>query len=838
MRPTRRTLLFVSRRAALCACGGAGGRHTEDFNFGWRFALGDDASYADADFDDGAWRELRLPHDWAVEGDFSKDNPSTPGGGALPGGVGWYRKEFATPAGVAAGRRLCVEFDGVFMNSTVYVNGTPLGTRPYGYSSFTYDLTPWLAPAGGRNVIAVRCDNADQPNSRWYAGCGIYRNVRLVEVAPLHVAYNGVFVSTPEVSADEALVRVETTVVNDGADDVADARLVCRVADSSGRVVVSAVEPFCVQAGDTAVVVAALRVAGPELWDTENPCLYTLLSSVGRDGEPCDEVATRFGIRTFGFSADEGFSLNGRRMKLRGVCMHHDMGALGSAVHRRAVERQLQILQDMGCNAVRTAHNPPAPELLDLCDSMGILVMDEAMDMWRRRKTQYDYSRFFDEWHVRDVEDFVRRDRNHPSIVMWSVGNEILEQWNAADDDPGSLSAEQANLLMNFLSDMPQSAAEGVNPSMILTHHMVSLVKALDPTRPVTAGCNELRPSNNLLRSGALDIYGFNYHTSLYDDARGWYPDKPLLGSETVSSVQSRGVYLHPSSEPAPLPSDWRVIYDTPHHQCSAYDNSCVSWGDRHEESWIAVRDRDWMAGTFVWTGFDYLGEPTPYSWPSRSSYFGIVDLCGFPKDVYYMYRSEWTDSTTLHLFPHWNWTPGEPIDVWAYYNNADEVELRLNGRSLGRRSKSRDCLHCIWEGVPFEAGEIEAVSYAGGCEVARAVRRTAGAAASLRLTADRDRIAADGYDLSFVTVEAVDDAGNAVPVARDMLRFSVTGAGELVGVDNGDAADTLSLKGSRKALFSGRALAVVRSQRGRKGEAVLHVDGVGDGAEVVIRTE
>ena len=834
----RRILFFVVLLGIFCACGAADGRRTEDFNFDWRFALSDDASYAAVDFDDSAWRQLHLPHDWAVEGDFSKDNPSTPGGGALPGGVGWYRKEFATPKGVAAGRRLYVEFDGVFMNSTVYINGTPLGTRPYGYSSFSYDLTPHLAPSGHRNVIAVRCDNADQPNSRWYAGCGIYRNVRIVEFAPLHAAYNGIYVSTPEVSADEALVQVETTVANDGTVAFVDARLESRILDAAGRCVASVSEPLSAQAGDTVVVVSTLQVGNPELWDTEHPVLYTLQSRIWCDGRLLDDLATRFGIRTFAFSADEGFSLNGRRMKLRGVCMHHDLGVLGSAMHRRAAERQLQILQAMGCNAIRTSHNPPAPEILDLCDSMGFLVMDEALDMWRRRKTQYDYSRFFDEWHVRDVEDFVRRDRNHPSIVMWSVGNEILEQWNASDDDPGNLSAEQANLLMNFLSDLPQATAEGVNPSMLLTHHMVSLVKKLDPTRPVTAGCNEVRPSNNLLRSGALDIYGFNYHTSLYDAARKWYPGKPLLGSETVSSVQSRGVYLHPSSEPAPLPTDWRTVYETPHHQCSAYDNSCVSWGDRHEDSWIAVRDRDWMAGTFIWTGFDYLGEPTPYSWPSRSSYFGIVDLCGFPKDIYYMYRSEWTDSTTLHLFPHWNWMPGEKIDVWAYYNNADEVELRLNGRSLGRRSKSADRLHCIWEGVPFEAGEIEAVSYAGGREVARAVRRTAGRPEALRLTPDRNRLTADGYDLSFITIEVVDAEGNVVPVARDMLHFSVTGAGELVGVDNGNAADTLSLKGSRKALFSGRALAVVRSLRGRKGRAVLHVDGVGERAEVSIIAE
>lgn len=821
----------------MCSCARDEGRTVSDFNFDWRFMLGDDAAFAAADYDDGDWRELHLPHDWSIEGEFSKDNPSTPGGGALPGGIGWYRKEFATPEGIGEGRHLFVEFDGVFMNSTVYVNGKALGTRPYGYSSFTYDITPCLAPVGERNVIAVRCDNAEQPNSRWYAGCGIYRNVRVIETAPLHVAYSGTYVTTPQVSSSEACVCVETTIVNNG-EAVEEARLESRILDSKGRRVAVASEPFTADAGDTVTVRMSLRVANPELWDTERPYMYDMRSRITVGGKTVDTYRTPFGIRTFAFSADDGFTLNGRHMKIKGVCMHHDMGALGTAVHRRALERQLQILQDMGCNAIRTSHNPPAPELLALCDSMGFLVMDEAMDMWRRRKTQYDYSRFFDEWHVRDVEDFVRRDRNHPSIVMWSVGNEILEQWNSSEDDLGNLAAEQANLLMNFLSRLPQDVADENNPNMLLTHHMVDIVKRIDPTRPVTAGCNEVRPSNNLLRSGALDIYGFNYHTSLYDSTRIWYGNKPLIGSETVSSVHSRGVYFQPSTEPAPLPTDWRVVYDTPHHQCTAYDNSRVAWGDGHEESWIAIRDRDYMAGTFVWTGFDYLGEPTPYSWTSRSSYFGIVDLSGFPKDIYYMYRSEWTDRTTLHLFPHWNWSEGEEIDVWAYYNNADEVELLLNGRSLGRRSKNAGCLHCIWEKVPFEAGTLCAVSYKDGAEVARAVRSTSGEAVGVRLTPDRREIAADGYDLSFVTVEAVDAEGREVPTACDMLQFSVSGAGELVGVDNGNAADTLSLKGTRKALFSGKALAIVRSKRGEKGSAVLHVEGQGYEAETMITTK
>ena len=800
-------------------------RTVEDFNFDWRFTLGDDPAFATEEYDDSEWRRLHLPHDWSIEGEFSADNPSTPAGGALPGGIGWYRKLFTTPD--IEGKIVSIEFDGIFMNSTVYVNGHEVGYRPYGYSSLSYDITPYLKPEGNRNLIAVRCDNYDQPNSRWYGGCGIYRNVRLVVTSNTFVEYCGTYVTTTDNDVNC------TVTLNNKSNDNRTVALVNAIFDADGKMVAIDEQQVEVKAGETIDTQATMTVDSPELWDIDNPYLYKLTTVVKLDGKVIDEYTTPFGFRSFEFRADTGFWLNGRNLKLKGVCMHHDMGALGTAVHHRALERQLEILRSFGVNAIRTSHNPPAPELLDLCDQMGFLVMDEAFDMWRRAKTKFDYARFFDEWHEKDLVDFIKRDRNHPSIVIWSVGNEILEQWDSDEQNSlDDLPTEQRNLLMNFMAENAsgETTDADINPNVLLTRHIVSTLKSYDATRPVTAGCNETRPSNNLLRSGALDIVGFNYHEQDYDSVKVWYPNLPFIGSETASSLNSRGFYLHPSSEVHVVPERWDLPYDTDHHQCSAYDNSRAPWATLHEEAWIVVRDRDYCAGTFVWTGFDYIGEPTPYSWPSRSSYFGIVDLCGFPKDCYYMYRSEWTDEPTLHLFPHWNWAEGDKIDLWAYYNTADEVELLVNGRSLGRSKKSATRLHALWEGVEFEAGEITAIGYKDGKEIMRHTRKTAGEPASLTLTADRDVIAADGYDLSYITIDCVDSEGNFMPTAMNQLYFEVTGAGELVGVDNGNAAGSESLKGDKMKLFNGKALAIVRSLCNKGGNITLTVKGEGLG--------
>lgn len=790
----RRTALLLALAALLAVSCGRQVRVTEDFNFDWTFSLGDDAAWAQPGFDDSSWRQLHLPHDWSVEGEFSADNPSTPGGGALPGGIGWYRKHFPTPAGTDRGRKCFVEFDGVFMNSTVYVNGKAAGTRPYGYSSFRYDITGMLNEgAGADNVIAVRCDNAEQPNSRWYAGCGIYRNVRLVTTGASYVDYNGIFVTTPEVSAEKARVHIDAEVAGASVKDVS-----FRIIDQEGRKVASA---KAAPAGE-GLWSADIDIASPVLWDikenyntrTRETYLYTVQTTVKDESGVSDAHSQRFGIRTLGWDKDKGFMLNGRYVKLLGVCLHHDMGCLGTAVHRRALERELGILKDMGCNAIRTSHNPPAPELLELADEMGFLVMDEAMDMWRRPKTRYDYSRFFDEWHVADVQDFVKRDRNHPSVIMWSIGNEIPEQ--------------------------------GGNPeaNQELSRHMAALIRDLDDTRAITAGCNDTGASNNIILSGALDVYGFNYHTWDYDILRERYPDTPLLGSETASSLNSRGFYPQPSTDVQRQPREWWLTHDSEHHQCTSYDALCAPWADLHEHAWVSVRDRDWMAGCFVWTGFDYLGEPTPYGWPSRSSYFGIVDLAGFPKDIYYMYQAEWSDNTVAHLFPHWNWEEGDTVDLWCYYNHADAVDLYINGVRYGSSAKKGEELRAQWLNVPFTPGKIEAVSSLGSMEVARHTIYTTGAPVGLKLTPDRPVIAADGYDLCYVTVEAVDKDGRVVPDATLPLEFSVAGQGELIGIDNGNAADTTSLKGNRKDMFAGKALAVVRSLRDTPGTATLSV--------------
>ena len=747
-------------------------RIIEDFNFDWSFKLGDDQQFATKDFDDSSWRELHLPHDWSIEGEFSKDNPSTPGGGALPGGIGWYRKHFRSPK--LDGRHIAIEFDGIFMNSTVFVNGHKVGFRPYGYSSMSYDITPYLNPQGEENIIAVRCDNSEQPNSRWYAGCGIYRNVRLVNTANVFVDYTGTYITTPEISKERGTIKAQVSISN-LRNDASKVTLENKILDAKGRCVAKNSVTKAINAGASADMEMTIEVDNPILWDVDNPYLYNVVSYVMVDGKVVDDYITPFGFRYFEFKADTGFWLNGRNLKLKGVCMHHDLGALGTAVHRRGLERQLDILQSFGVNAIRTSHNPPTPELLDMCDERGILVMDEAFDMWRRAKTRYDYARYFDEWHQKDLIDFIKRDRNHPSIVMWSVGNEILEQWNSNDDVKlDDLPAEQRNLLINFISENATGNKDDVekNTNVLLTRHMVATLKKYDNTRPVTAGCNETRPTNNLIRSGALDIIGFNYHVQDYDSVKEWYPNMPFIGSETASSLNSRGFYIHPSTKINVVPERWDAPHQTDHHQCSAYDNSRAPWATLHEEAWVAVRDRDFCAGTFIWTGFDYLGEPTPYSWPSRSSYFGIVDLCGFPKDCYYMYRSEWTNNPTLHLFPHWNWNVGDKIDMWVYYNTADEVELFLNGKSLGKRTKTSDRLHAIWENVEFEAGEITAIGYKNGKEILRHSRKTAGKAEKIVLTADRKVLKADGYDLAYVTVECADAKGNLVPTAMNQLYF------------------------------------------------------------------
>lgn len=808
----------------LAACTTEETAYRRPFDDGWLFSLTADDRASDPAYDDSAWRRLDLPHDWAIEGEFSEEHPAGPGGGALPGGIGWYRKHFNTGRDLQ-GRHLFVDFDGVYMNSSVYVNGHLLGVRPYGYASFSYEITPWLV-AGGDNVIAVKVDNSEQPNSRWYSGSGIYRRVWLREKGEIYIPLWGQQVVPCDITDEKALLRITTSVVN-RSDAPAEAQLTFRLVAPDGSTAAACSESVLLKAGADTLEDCTLTIDRPQRWSTAAPRLYRLETQLAVDGRVVDRNRIATGFRTLEFDAERGFFLNGEPMKLNGVCLHHDAGALGAAVNRRAIERQLQMMKEMGANAIRSTHNPPAPELLDLCDSMGLLVMDEAFDVWRKRKTAYDYSRYFDKWHERDLADLVRRDRNHPSVFLWSIGNEVLEQWDRAIAD--TLTLAEANLLLNLGHDLHNSAVEGDELSVgaLLTRKLADRVRALDPTRPVTAGCSEPAPTNRLFGSKSLEIIGYNYHTEWFDKVPGNFPGQPFVVTESVSGLMTRGYYRMPSDSVYIWPERWDVPFTDPSFSCSSYDNCHVPWGSTHEESMRCVDRNDFIMGQFVWTGFDYLGEPTPYGWPARSSYFGIVDLAGFPKDIYYMYQSRWRpDITVLHLFPHWNWEPGQTIDLWAYYNNADEVELFVNGTSAGIRHPENGIYHASWR-VVFDPGTVEVVSRKSGREVARRTVRTASEPCAVRLTPDRRTIAADGRDLCYVTAEIVDRDGNLCPWADNELTFTVDGAGRNVGVDNGSPVSLEPFKSDRRRAFYGKALLIVQSD-GCRGRIGIKADAAG----------
>lgn len=777
-------------------------REVINFNKEWKFSLDvkEGVNPVLKEYDDSGWRTLDVPHDWAIEGDFDEHNPSGTGGGALPGGIGWYRKSFKVSE-KDRGQVFRIEFDGVYMNSSVWINGHLLGTRPYGYISFSYDMTPYIN-WDGENVIAVKVDNSDQPNSRWYSGCGIYRDVRMVKLNPVHVDQWGTFVTSTVNPDGTATVKVECTVTGTANGNIETTH---SILDAKRKTI------------DTGS--STLHVKSPVLWSLENPYLYTLVTEILVDGKSVDRYETPFGIRTIEFRADSGFYLNGEHVRINGVCNHHDLGCLGAATNERAIERQLQILKEMGCNGIRCSHNPPSPILLDLCDSMGFLVMDEAFDMWRRRKTDRDYARFFDEWHERDLTDLVVRDRNHPSIVLWSIGNEVLEQWSDAKAD--TLSLEQANLILNMGHSEDQLAQEGeMSVNSLITARLAEIIKNLDPTRSITAGCNEPSPGNHLFRSGAIDVIGYNYHNQNVPSVPHLFPGKPFIITESVSALMTRGFYEMPSDKLMTRPVRWDRPYFNETFSCSAYDNVCTPWGSHHEENLLFLNSQPFVAGQYIWTGFDYIGEPTPYGWPARSSYFGIVDLAGFPKDIYYLYQSEWTDTPVLHLFPHWNWEPGQQIDMWCYYNNADEVELYINGKSQGIRSKDAEHLHVVWN-VTFEPGTVKVVARKEGVETASREIHTAGEPAQIRLTPDRTTIKSNGTDLSFVTIEILDKDGNLCPNADNLVQFEVDGKGFITGVDNGSPISLERFKDNKRKAFYGKCLVVLQNN-GNKGKITL----------------
>jgi beta-galactosidase len=769
------------------------GQRVLNFDADWRFFKGESQGAEQPGFDDARWRALRLPHDWAIEGQFDPaQNPHT---GALPiFGTGWYRKSFTLP-GNARGRQFQVQFDGAMSNARVWLNGRELGHRPYGYISFAFDLTPYLN-FGGENVLAVRLTPEDR-SSRWYPGAGIYRNVWLIVTGPIHVGQWGTYVTTPEITNERAAVSVRTEIANQSATE-GTVTLRTSIVDAAGKPVAGGFSKAVVAGHGVQTVTSSLSVPRPQLWDIDRPYLYTVISEVLDGSRVVDRYTTPLGIRTLVFDAKRGFLLNGRHVKLQGVCDHHDLGALGAAVNRRATERKLEILRRAGVNAIRTSHNPPSPELLDLCDRMGFVVMDESFDMWRIPKVPNGYAKYFDEWSERDVRDFVRRDRNHPSVIMWSIGNEIPEQ----------------------------RRPEGGEMAKRLT----GLFHQEDPTRPTTSAFNDpdVAVSNHLAEN--VDLFGLNYHPWQYGKALKEHPGWVVYGSETASCVSSRGVYHLPIQKYEKDPS----------HQLSSYDVIAPPWAYCPDVEFHYQDEFPQVLGEFVWTGFDYIGEPTPYfmgrtvgqgaDWPARSSYFGFIDLAGFPKDRFYLYQSQWSKAPMVHLLPHWNWNgrEGQEIPVMAY-SNAEQVELFLNGKSLGRKTRFAETWEMpvgknaspngkfetkyrrVWQ-VPYEPGVLRAVAYNGGKQVALDEIHTAGEPAKIRLVPDRAAISADSEDLSFITVRIEDKDGNLCPLADNLVNFKVTGAGKLEAVDNGDAATTESFHADHRKAFSGMALVIVRA--------------------------
>ena len=792
-------------------------RERISLNADWRFHKGD--LEGQAAFDDSDWRRLDLPHDWGIEGGFAQENPGETG--KLPWwGIAWYRKHLAVlPAD--RDRRFYLDIDGAMSHAQVWLNGHLAGGWPYGYASFRVDLTPFIRT--GDNVLAIRLDNPAN-SSRWYPGGGLYRNVWLVKTSALHVAEAGISVTTPQVTAASAEVEIAITLDNRTA---ARARALIktrlRALDPAGKpagpaAALGQAMAIEVAADGTATARVRLSVARPRLWSLETPQLYQLETSIERNGRVVDRSETSFGIRSIGFDPDRGFLLNGQHVPLRGVCLHHDLGALGAALNLRALTRQLEIMKAMGANAIRTSHNPPAPELLDLTDRMGLLVMDEIVDVWKTNKTPNDYSRLYDEWYEKDLRAMIRRDRNHPSVILWSTGNEVREQTR------------------------PEGAAMAAKHAAIAHDE--------DPTRPVTGGHNA-RAAGLSGYQKAFDVFGYNYHPENYPKFREVNPTLPLIASETSSAVSSRGEYFFPVSPDK--------VAGRANFQISSYDLYGPRWAEIPDDQFRALEQAPWIAGEFVWTGFDYLGEPTPYNRdatnllnftdpaeqqkmqaelkqlgkinvPSRSSYFGIVDLAGFPKDRYYLYQAHWRpDLPMAHLLPHWTWPErlGQvtPVHVTT---SGDEAELFLNGRSLGRKKKLPSQYRLRWDDVRYEPGELKVVAYKDGRPWATDLRKTAGPAAGITLAADRAAVAADGRDVAFVTATVVDKDGVPVPRANNRLRFSTTGPGDIVATDNGDATSHESFQSRQRPAYNGLALVIVRGRAATPGRVTLKAEADG----------
>ena len=795
---------------AVCTTLTAQQRTEQLLDKGWRFTQQDSEKFSAPEYNDKRWQQVRIPHDWAIYGPFSIHNDRqnvaiTQDGqkeamehagrtGGLPFvGVGWYRLQFETPE-FEAGKRATLIFDGAMSQARVYVNGHEVGYWPYGYNSFYFDITDYLKP-GETNLLAVRLENESE-SSRWYPGAGLYRNVHLIVTEDVHIPVWGTQLSTPRVGEHLAEVKLLTTIEYPTTTEVSALRIVTDIRNPQGEVVASTED--MISKYDSSLFEQRFDITNPELWSVDTPALYTAESKVYAGDKLKDEYTTRFGIRKVEIIPDKGLFINGKPEKFKGVCNHHDLGPLGAAVNDAAIRRQIRILKDMGCNAIRTSHNMPAPELVEACDEMGMMLMLESFDEWRTAKVANGYHKYFDEWAERDMENLVRHYRNNPSVVMWCIGNEVPDQgdviWGAK-----------------------------------LSRYLQDICHREDPTRPVTQGMDQPHNVVHNNMAAMMDVAGFNYRPHLYPDNYLRLPQQIILGSETASTVSSRGVYKFPVERRS------MATYDD--HQSSSYDVEHCSWSNLPEDDWIWHDDFEWGIGEFVWTGFDYLGEPTPYytNWPSHSSLFGIVDLAGLPKDRYYLYRSHWNaEEETLHILPHWNWPEriGETTPIFVY-TNYPSAELFINGVSQGIRTKDTSVTYdnsmdeesmrnfkrqkryrLMWMDTKYEPGTVRVVAYdAEGNAVAEKQIHTAGKAHHIELSVDRSTIKADGRDLAFITVRVVDKDGNLCPDAQHEIRFNVKGAGSYRAGANGNPISLEPFHLPRMKVFNGMMTAIVESK-------------------------
>jgi beta-galactosidase len=775
--------------------------------------------FVQAGFNDSAWQTVDLPHDWAIKGPFYKGWGTEIGGGMgrLPvQGIGWYRKKISIPAS-DAGKKIFLDIDGAMSYAMVWLNGKLVGGWPYGYTSWRLDLTPYIN-FGGEDQLAIRLDNPAN-SSRWYPGGGIYRNVWLTKTSPVHIGHWGTFVRTSNISARSAGIDLSIALDNNtGADGNFDVSTTIYLLDSTGQKKgPPAAKTKTVRAalransGDT--VLTSFTIADPKLWEplpVRTPDRYVAITTISLDGVRLDTYQTPFGIRDIQFDPEKGIIVNGHRVPLKGVNQHHDLGALGAAFNVRAAERQLLILREMGCNAIRMSHNPPAPELLDLTDRMGFLVIDEIFDSWELKKTPLDFHLIFPDWHEQDLRALIRRDRNHPSVIMWSFGNEVGEQYT---DEKGAILARQ----------------------------LYTITKEEDPTRPATIAMNYAKPDMPL--PAVADVISLNYqgegirNSGAYTGLKGIstpplfpkfhqkFPGKTIVSTENASALSSRGEYLFPVFDGNSAPIRNGMGGDSLTQQVSAYELYSVDFGSSADKVFATMSQHPYVAGGFAWTGWDYIGEPTPY-YLSRSSYSGIIDLAGFKKDRFFLYQSQWLPQLPMaHILPHWNW-PGRlgritPVHV---FTSGDEAELFLNGRSLGKKKKGQYEYRLRWDDVKYEPGQLKVVAYRNGKKWAEDALQTTDAPYKLQLAADRPVLLADGQDLSFITVRVTDNNGLTVPDAKNTLRFTIEGPGTIVATDNGDAADLVSFISPERKAFNGLCLVIVRAAAGRPGTISLNV--------------